>query len=131
MRKLFKLPTRTHNYVVCGIVECIFIKLARRLAKFVYSMLNSRNLTVFKLIRLFLQSDSSTSAENVRYLMYKYEIPIFWRERDFSNVIKYVHNKQAITFIQLNEVDSVKNLCKMRDGVLFSDPSKRDIQIID
>ena len=41
-------------------------------------MLNSRNLTVFKLIRLFLQSDSSTSAENVRYLMYKYEIPIFW-----------------------------------------------------
>ena len=77
MRKLFKLPTSTHNYIVCGIVECIFIKLARRLAKFVYSMLNSRNLTVFKLIRLFLQSDSSTSAENVRYLMYKYEIPIF------------------------------------------------------
>ena len=58
--------------------KCIFIKLARRLAKFVYSMLNSRNLTVFKRIRLFLQSDSSTSAENVRYLTYKYEIPIFW-----------------------------------------------------
>ena len=77
MRKLFKLPTSIHNYIVCGIVECIFIKLARRLAKFVYSMLNSRNLTVFKRIRLFLQSNSSTSAENVRYLMYKYEIPIF------------------------------------------------------
>ena len=46
--------------------KCIFIKLARRLAKFVYSMLNSSNLTVFKLIRLFLQSDSSTSAENVQ-----------------------------------------------------------------
>ena len=61
--------------------KCIFIKLARRLAKFVYSMLNSRNLTVFKRIRLFLQSDSSTSAENVRYLMYKYEIPIFWGKR--------------------------------------------------
>ena len=40
-------------------------------------MLNSRNLTVFKRIRLFLKSDSSTFAENVRYLMYKYEIPIF------------------------------------------------------
>ena len=52
MRKLFKLPTSTHNYIVCGIVECIFIKLARRLAKFVYSMLNSRNLTVFKHQRL-------------------------------------------------------------------------------
>ena len=56
---------------------------------------------------------------------------LFLGERDFSDVIKYVHNKQAITFIQLNEVDSVKNLCKMRDDVLFNDPSKRDIQIID
>ena len=93
-------------------------------------MLNSRNLTVFKLIRLFLQSDSSTIAENVRYLMYKYEIPTFVRERDFSNVIKYVHNKKVISPIQLNEVDSVKILCKMRDSVLLSDLSKRDIQIL-
>ena len=98
VRKLFKLPKRTHNYIVCGIVECISIKLDRRLAKFVYSMLNSRNLTVFKLIRLFLKSDSSTFAENVRYLMYKYEIPIFVWESDFSDVIKYVHNKQVNYF---------------------------------
>ena len=47
-------------------------------------MLNSRNLTVFKLIRLFLKRDFSTFAENVRYLMYKYEIPIFVWERDFQ-----------------------------------------------
>ena len=40
--------------------------------------------------------------------MYKYEIPIFVRERDFSDVIKYVNNKQAISPIQLSEVDSVK-----------------------
>ena len=66
MRKLFKLPNRTHSYTLCGIVECISVKSDRRLAKFVYSMLNSRNLTVFKLIRLFLKSDSSTFAENVR-----------------------------------------------------------------
>ena len=121
MRKFFKLPNKTYNYIVRGIVECISIKLDRRLAKFVYSMLNSRNLTVFKLIRLFLQSDSSAFAENVRYLMYKYEIPTFVRERDFSNVISP---------IQLNEVDSVKELCKMRDNVLLSDLSKRDIQIL-
>ena len=45
--KIFKLLIRTHNYIVCGIVECIFVTLDRRLTKFVYSMLNSRNLTVF------------------------------------------------------------------------------------
>ena len=53
MRKLFNLPNRTHNYIVCGIVECISIKLDRRLAKFVYSMLNSRNLTVLNLYVCF------------------------------------------------------------------------------
>ena len=62
--------------------------------------------------------------------MYKYEIPIFWGERDFSDVIKYVHNIQVISPIQLSEVDSVKELCKMRDGLLFSDLSKSDIQIL-
>ena len=41
-----------------------------------------------------------------------------------------MHNKQVISLIQLNEVDSVKELCKMRDGLLFSDLSKRDIQIL-
>ena len=123
MRKLFELPNRTHSYIVCGIVECISIKLDRRLAKFVYSILNSRNLTVFKLKRLFSNSDLSTFAENVRYLMYKYEIPIFVWERDFSDVIKYVHNKQVIFSIQLSEVDSVKELCKIRNGALFCDLS--------
>ena len=113
-------------------IQSVYLVQSRRLAKFVYSMLNSRNLTVFKLIyiRLFLQSDSATFAENVRYLMYKYEIPIFVWERDFSDVIKYVHNKQVISPIHLSEVDSVKELCKLRDGVLFSDLSKRDIQIL-
>ena len=61
--------------------------------------------------------------------MYIYEIPIFAWERDCSDVIKYMHNKQAISLIQLSGVDSVKELCKLRDGVLFSDLSKRDIQI--
>ena len=56
--------------------------------------------------------------------MYKYEILIFVWERDFSDVIKYVHNKKVISPIQLSEVDSVKELCKMRDGVLFSNLSK-------
>ena len=55
--------------------------------------------------------------------MYKYEIPIFAWEKKFSDVIKYVP-------IHLSEVDNVKGLCKMRDGLLFSDLSKRDIQIM-
>ena len=62
--------------------------------------------------------------------MYKYEIPIIVWEWDFSDVIKCVHDKQAVSPMQLNEVNSVKELCKIRHGVLFSDLSKRDIQIL-
>ena len=59
---------------------------------------------------MFLKSDSSTFAEHVRYLMYKYQIPILVWERDFSDVIKYVHNKLVILPIQLSDVNSVKEL---------------------
>ena len=38
-KEMFKLPYRTHNYLVCGIVECITVKLDRRLTKFVHSMI--------------------------------------------------------------------------------------------
>ena len=42
--------------------------------------------------------------------MYKYELPIFVWEIKFGDVIKYVHNIQSISPIQLSEVDSVKEL---------------------
>ena len=38
MRKLFRLPYRTHKYIVCGITEDISIKLHHRVTKFMYSM---------------------------------------------------------------------------------------------
>ena len=45
-------------------------------------------------------------------------------------ILCQIHHNEVISPIQLSEVDSVKELCKMRDGVLFSDLSKRDIQIL-
>ena len=38
--------------------------------------------------------------------MPKYEIPIFVGERDFSDVINYVHNKHMFSLIKLSEVDN-------------------------
>ena len=61
--------------------------------------------------------------------LFKLPRRIVW-ERDFIDVIKYVLNKQAISPFQLSEVDSIKELCKVRDGVIFSDLSKPDIQIL-
>ena len=56
--------------MVCGIVECITVKLDRRLAKFVHSMINSKNSTIRELIVHFLTTESSLFAENCRHLMY-------------------------------------------------------------
>ena len=41
--------------MVCGVVECITVKLDRRLAKFVHSMINtnSKHSTVYELIAHF------------------------------------------------------------------------------
>ena len=38
--------------------------------------------------------------------MTKYEILIFVGEKDFSDVIKYVHNKHMFFSIKLSEVDN-------------------------
>ena len=41
----------------------------------------------------------------------------------------FKENSFSGVHLTLSEVDSVKELCKMRDNVLFIDLSKRDIQI--
>ena len=55
MRKLFRLPYRTHNYIVCGITEDISIKLHFRVTKFMYSMIHSDNDTVRLMTTFFFQ----------------------------------------------------------------------------
>ena len=98
IRKLFKLLYRTHNYLVCGIVECITVMLDRRLAKFVNSMINSKNNTVRDLITYFLTTESSVFEENSRYLMYKYDISVFaWYE----------------AFMMLGTVSKTFQICQM------------------
>ena len=59
MRKLFGLPYKTHNYIVCGITEDISIKLHRRVTKFMYSMIHSDNETVRLMTAFFLSTEAS------------------------------------------------------------------------
>ena len=56
MRKLFMLPYRTHNYIVCGITEDISIKLHRRVTKFMYSIIHSDNDTVRLMTAFYLST---------------------------------------------------------------------------
>ena len=89
---------------MCGIVECITVKLDRRLTRFVHSMINSKNSTVRKLITHFLTTESSVFAENCRYLIHKYDISVFARYGslyDVMNCIKNIQILQANILIEL------------------------------
>ena len=56
MRKLFRLPYRTHNDFVCGSTEDISIKIHRRVTKFMYSMIHRDNLFIyFYLLTTFIK----------------------------------------------------------------------------
>ena len=79
IRKIFKLPMRTHNYIVCGIVESVNIILDRRIAKYIFNVINSDNTILTSFINSFLNCEFSVFVENYRYIMYKYNIPsILW-----------------------------------------------------
>ena len=50
---------RTHNYIVCGIVESVIIILDRRIAKYIFNVINSYNITVTSVITTFLDCEST------------------------------------------------------------------------
>ena len=107
IRKLFKLSYRTHNYLVCGIVECITVKRDRRLTKFMHSMINSKNSTIRELIAHFLTTESSVFAESCRYLMYKYDISVFAWYGSHYDVINCIKNIQNVSNEHASNIASI------------------------
>ena len=75
IRKIFKFPMRTHNYIVCGIVVSVNIIFDSIIAKYIFNVINSYNITLTSLINSFLNYESSVFAETDRYIMYKYNMP--------------------------------------------------------
>ena len=130
IRKIFKLPMRTHNYIVCGIVESVNIILDRRIAKYIFNVINSNNITVTSLINTFLNCESSVFAENYRYIMYKYNIPsTLWRS-DFKTFISNISYIDDINDRQRINISTLQELCKMRDGILYSGLTTQEIEVL-
>ena len=129
MRRIFKLPMRTHNYIVCGIVESVNLLLDRRIAKFIFNVINSKNRTVATLINTFLTCESSVFAENYRYLMYKYNIPMIMWRRDLKTLLSYISNSVIINDWQTVNILIIQELCKMRDDILCSELTSQEIQL--
>ena len=119
MGKLFRFTYRTHTYIVCGTIDDIYIKLHRRVTKFMYSMLHSDNDTVRLMITFFLSTEASLIAENFRYIMYTYEIPMFAWYKELSMLLKCITCPSSLSDIELSNIDTVRELLSIRDEVLI------------
>ena len=76
IRRLWKIPYRTHNALVHLINKCnsISIILEKRCVKFLWNLLNSDNVLFRRICRYSLHNSNTTMGENIRYFTYKCNI---------------------------------------------------------
>ena len=120
MRKLFRLPYRTHNYIVCGITEDIYIKLHRKLTKFLYSVIHSDNDTVKVMTAYFLSTEAyffSRKFLDILCILIKYLCLPWYKE--LSVLLKCITCPSSPSDIELSNIDTVRELLSIRDEVLI------------
>ena len=82
------------------------------------------------MINSFLNCESSVFAENYKYIMYNYNIPsTLWR-RDFKSLILNISYIDDINDWQGINISTIQELCKMRDGILYSGLNTQEIQVL-
>ena len=76
IRRLWKIPYRTHNALVYLINESnsISIILEKRCVKFLWNLLNSDNVLFRRICRYSIYNSNTTMGENIRYFTYKYNV---------------------------------------------------------
>ena len=117
--KLLRFTYRTHNYIVCGTIDDISIKLRRRVTKFMYSMMHSDNDTVRLMITFFLSTEASLIADNFRYIMHAYEIPMSAWYKELFVLLKCITCPSSLSDIELSNIDTIRELLSIRDEVLI------------
>ena len=71
-RRIWKIPPRTHNNLVCNITNNIDTIIDKCLVKFIYNSINHSNKTSSNILREKLLCVNSTFSSNFQYLSFKY-----------------------------------------------------------
>ena len=76
IRRIWRLPYRTHNNVLHLINRClpIDVTLEKRSIKYIWNLINGENKLYGSIVKLSLYNNSTTLGENICYFMYKYKI---------------------------------------------------------
>ena len=116
-RRIWRLPYRAHNVTVHSLSYDIDHQLDTRMTKFVYSCLNHSNSVCRSLLSSKLHCVRSTFAANYKYLSYKYNISQDEWFTDLSHLIKKVDIKFHKDFQNQCTVNTIVELCAIRDDV--------------
>ena len=82
-------------------------------------MIHSDNDTVRLMTTFFLSTEASFLAENFRYMMYTYNIPMFTWYKELSVLLKCLTYPSSLSDIELSNIDTVRELLSFRDEVLI------------
>ena len=78
IRRIWRLDKRTHKVLINFINSCLPINLIleKRYVKYIWNLFNSSHELHKTIVRNCFYNKRSTLTENIRYLMYKYDITI-------------------------------------------------------
>ena len=68
---------------------------------------------------VFLSTEASFLAENFRYIMYTYKIPMFAWYKELSVLLKCITCPNSLSDIELSNIDTIRELLSIRDEVLI------------
>ena len=107
IRRIWKIPYRTHNAIVYLINKCNSIVniLEKRRFKFLWNLLNSENVLFSRICKYSMCNTDSTIGENIRYFIYKYDLLYDDWSRDLNRIYEkldaHVHALCALNARQL------------------------------
>ena len=120
IRRIWKLPYRTHNNLLHLINLCLSIDvtLEKRCIKYIWNLINGENKLYGSISKLSLCNNSTTLGENIRYFMYKYKIYDYeWHES--INVIFKKIDSYVLSRLDKDvrcDAIAIRELCESRDS---------------
>ena len=117
MRKVWKLPNRTHNELINNFVVNVEHDIHCRMIRFIHNMLriSYSSMTMFQIKNCL--SNRSTLAENFRFLCYTYNLSM----RDFQSELDILLGKVKMKQSKLSnslssKISVMRELISVRDG---------------
>ena len=113
-RRIWKLPSTTHNSIIHNITSNIHIILEKRFIKFMHNALNG-NIVCRQILLAKLRCKKSFFAENYRYLSWKYNISDCDWYANITCLLGKVKIKQKLLYPVSHDASVLHDLCSMRD----------------